>query len=127
MSPAPSYLSADAAAVHIYHDVVFIILFARKYSIPKLLKRTFHELLASAEFWIALTADRNSVGAKRSREWRVDVPGGWMMLESEVVEAGMGDPLRYDTSSGLTKEQKEACETGQWEWWASFGDFMQLA
>lgn len=31
-----------------------------------------------------------------------------MMLESEVVEAGIDDPLRYDAPSGLTKEQKEA-------------------
>ncbi|KAL1937008.1 hypothetical protein VTO73DRAFT_2030 [Trametes versicolor] len=108
MSPAPSYLSADAAAVHIYHDVVFIILFARKYNIPKLLKRTFHELLASAEFWIALTADR-----KWQQRWseavmlapHMDENGASMCRgDGEVVEAGMGDPLRYDTASGLTKE-----------------------
>lgn len=62
-----------------------------------------------------------------------------MMFESEVVEAGMGDPLRYNTSNGLTKEQKEAwcrvCRKG-WtemllakrrEWWVSVIDLMQLA
>lgn len=35
-----------------------------------------------------------------------------MMLESEVVEVGMGDPLRYHPLSGLTKEQKEAACRG---------------
>lgn len=42
--------------------------------------------------------DNNS---SRCQHWRK------MMLESEVVEAGMGDPLRYGASSGLTKEQKQ--------------------
>ncbi|KAL1937114.1 hypothetical protein VTO73DRAFT_15085 [Trametes versicolor] len=184
-NPAPSSLSADTTAVHTYHDALFIILFARQYGIPELLKRAFYELLASAEFWATLTADRkqirlteadllrlynarhvlqqrwreavvlapymdekgvstcrgngsacsiyNHLYSSRSQHWRK------MMLESEVVEAGMGDPLRYDASSGLTKEQKETwcrgCRKG-WtdmlavkrrEWWASFGELMQLA
>lgn len=70
--------------------------------------------------------------SSKSQHWRK------MMLESEAVEAGMGDPLRYDASSRLTKEQKEAwcrgCCKGwtdmlavKWrECWASFRDFMQL-
>lgn len=37
MGPAPSSLSADTAAVHVYHDAVSVILFARKYGIPELL------------------------------------------------------------------------------------------
>lgn len=37
----------------------------------------------------------------RSQHWRK------MMMESEVVEVGMGDPLRYDAASGLMKEQKQ--------------------
>ncbi len=160
MSPTSSSLSADTAAVHTYHDAVFVILFARKYDIPELLKRAFYQLLASAEFCAALTADRKQIrlteedvlrlynarfvlqqqwrkavvlapymdengvsacrgdgyacsiynNSSRSQHWRK------MMLESEVVEAGMGDPLRYDASSGFTKEQKEAwcrvCHTG---------------
>lgn len=75
----------------------------------------------------------NRLHLSRSQHWRK------MMLESEVVEAGMGDPLRYDSSSGLTKEQKQTwcrgCRTGwtdvlavkRMNWWASFGDLMQLA
>ncbi|OJT13780.1 hypothetical protein TRAPUB_9675 [Trametes pubescens] len=175
MSPTPSSLSLDTVASHTYHDAVFIILFARKYGIPELLKR-------AAEFWAALTADRKQIrlteddllrlynarfvlqqqwrkvvvlapymkengvsacrgdgytcsiynNSSRSQHWRK------MMLESEVVEAGMGDPLRYDASSGFTKEQKQAwcrvCRMGwtdmlvkkRTEWWASFGDLMQL-
>lgn len=60
-SPAPSSLSADTAAVHTYQAAVFIILLARKYGIPELLRRAFYELLASAEFWAALTADRKQI------------------------------------------------------------------
>ncbi|KAL1939489.1 hypothetical protein VTO73DRAFT_9800 [Trametes versicolor] len=60
-SPAPSSLSADTAAVHIYHNAVFLILFARQYGLPKLLKCAFYEPLASAEFWAALTADRKQI------------------------------------------------------------------
>ncbi|KAL1939099.1 hypothetical protein VTO73DRAFT_10359 [Trametes versicolor] len=162
---------------------MFIILFARKYGIPELLKRAFYELLASAEFWAALTANRRQIRLTKAdllrlyharhvlqRRWREAVvlvaymdekdvltcrgngyacsiynnsssAQHWrkMMLQSEVVEAGMGDPLRYDASSGLTKEQKETwcrgCRKGwtdmlarkRTEWWASFGDSMQLA
>ncbi|KAL1939114.1 hypothetical protein VTO73DRAFT_10374 [Trametes versicolor] len=60
-SPAPSSLSADTAAVLTYHDAVFIILFARRYGLPELLKRAFYKLLTSAEFWAALTADRKQI------------------------------------------------------------------
>ncbi|KAL1936845.1 hypothetical protein VTO73DRAFT_6922, partial [Trametes versicolor] len=154
MGPAPSSLSADTAAVHVYHDAVSAILFAHQYDIPELLKRVFYELLASAEFWAALTADRKHIRLTEDdllrlynaqyvlqQRWRQAVVlapymhtkgvspcrgGGsarsiydrlhssrsqhWrkMKLESEVVEAGMGDPLRYDAASGSTKEQKEA-------------------
>ncbi|KAL1936877.1 hypothetical protein VTO73DRAFT_6209 [Trametes versicolor] len=61
MSPALSSLSADTAALHAYHDAVSIILFARQYGLPELLKRAFYELLASTEFWAALTADRKQI------------------------------------------------------------------
>ncbi|KAL1937353.1 hypothetical protein VTO73DRAFT_13814 [Trametes versicolor] len=183
-SSSSSGVDTDTETVHTYHNAVFIILFARQYGIPELLKRAFYELLASAEFWAALTADPKQIRlteadllrlynarhvlqqrwretvvlapymdekgvstcqgdgsacsiynhrySSRSQHWRK------MILESEVVEAGMGDPLRYDASSGLTKEQKETwcrgCRKG-WtdmlavkrrEWWASFGDLMQL-
>lgn len=44
-----------------YHDTVFLILFARQYSIPELLKHAFYELLASVEFWATLTANRRQI------------------------------------------------------------------
>ncbi|KAL1937340.1 hypothetical protein VTO73DRAFT_13801 [Trametes versicolor] len=40
---------------------VFIILFARQYGISALLKRAFYELLASTDFWAALTADHKQM------------------------------------------------------------------
>lgn len=152
-SPAPSSLSADTAAVHMYHNAVFNILFARLYGMPELPKRAFYELLASIDFWAALTADRKKIRPTEAdllhlyntrfvlqERWREAVvlaphmdengvstcrgngpacsiynhlyssrPRHWrkMMPESEVVEVGMEDPLRYDASSGLTKEQKQ--------------------
>lgn len=50
--------------------------------------------------------------SSRSQHWPK------MMSESEVVEMGMGDPLRYDAASGLTKEQKEAWCRGCRMGWA---------
>ncbi|EIW53644.1 uncharacterized protein TRAVEDRAFT_67072 [Trametes versicolor FP-101664 SS1] len=171
-SSSSSGVDTDTKTVHTYHNAVFIILFARQYGIPELLKRAFYGLLASAEFWAALTADRKQIRLTEAdllrlynarhvlqQRWRetvvlapyMDEKGvstcrgdgsqHWrkMMLESEVVEAGMGDPLRYDASSGLTKEHEETwgrgCRKGwtdmlarkRTEWWASFGDLMQLA
>ncbi|KAL1939087.1 hypothetical protein VTO73DRAFT_10347 [Trametes versicolor] len=159
-STKTSSLLADTAAVHPYPDAVFIILFARQYDLPELLKRAFYELLqirltehnllhlyntrfTVQQRWrkavvLAPYMDEKCVSyyhrySSKSQHWRK------MMLESEVVEAGMGGRLRYDSSSGLTKEQKEAwcrsCCKG-WtvmlavkrrEWWANFGELMQHA
>ncbi|KAL1947010.1 hypothetical protein VTO73DRAFT_13971 [Trametes versicolor] len=145
IGPVPSFLSADTAAMHTYHGAVFIILFARQYGMPELLKRAFYELLASAGFWAALTADRKHIRLAENdllrlynvrhvlqRRWREAVVLAPHMDEKSVSTCrgtGMGDPLRYNTSNGLTKEQKEAwcrvCRKG-WtemllakrrEWW----------
>lgn len=172
-----------------YEGAVFIIRFARQYDLPELLKRAFYDLLTSAKFWAALTADRKQIRLteddllrlynarfvlqERWRETlvvapytnengvsacRVDVhgmgyvyrssryepaterPQRWrsMMLESGLVEAGTGDPMRFDALGTLTQEQRQPWCCGclkAWgdmlvekrtEWWGMFTDLMGL-
>lgn len=158
MAPTLPPTSTDSDDQRSYENGVFIIRFARQYDLPELLKRAFYELLTSAEFWAALTADRKQIRLteddllrlynarfvlqERWREalvvapytnengmsaCRVDVhgmgyvcrssryepaaerPQRWrsMMLESGLVEAGTGDPMRFDVLGALTQEQRQ--------------------
>ncbi|KAI0363515.1 hypothetical protein BV20DRAFT_975615 [Pilatotrama ljubarskyi] len=50
-----------AAVEHTYLDALFIILLARRYNVQGVLKRAFYELIASQDFWDALTADRKRI------------------------------------------------------------------
>lgn len=60
-APASSPTSTDSDDQRSYENAVFIIHFARQYGLPELLKRAFYELLTSAEFWAALTAERKQI------------------------------------------------------------------
>ncbi|KAH9847019.1 hypothetical protein C2E23DRAFT_533947 [Lenzites betulinus] len=56
-APAPATVSAWTQTPSTYEEAVYIILFARQYRIPELLKRAFYELIASSEFWHVASAD----------------------------------------------------------------------
>ncbi|KAI0760909.1 hypothetical protein BD413DRAFT_617431 [Trametes elegans] len=53
--------SHPASAPPTYAEAVSIVLFARQYALPGVLKRAFYELLASPPFWAALVADRRQI------------------------------------------------------------------
>ncbi|KAI0349902.1 hypothetical protein OH77DRAFT_1414086 [Trametes cingulata] len=62
LSTAPSSdAHPEAPAEHMYREALSVILLARRYDVPRVLKRAFYELIASAEFWAALNADRRQI------------------------------------------------------------------
>ncbi|KAI0824550.1 hypothetical protein BC628DRAFT_1419992 [Trametes gibbosa] len=61
--PTPTPASAesplmDPSTARTHEEAAYIILLARRYRIPELLKRAFYELIASATFWDVVSASR---------------------------------------------------------------------